>query len=154
MVESFKGRPYFNISLLSEMLRKWGLPTKLLRDSMGGSFEKDYGFNFGRIFANWKVYFRVLLCQLSIKKKSITTLNDFTALKNSRAENLSSLIQKTKILYTTLVHQMLMHTMAIAGPIAFLRYFKTLNIYIENHVTPGTCILKDLTPLFLSLIHI
>ena len=47
MVESFQGRPYFNISLLSEMLRKWGLPTKLLRDSMGGSFEKDYGLNFG-----------------------------------------------------------------------------------------------------------
>ena len=37
---------------------------------------------------------------------------------------------------------------AIAGPIALLRYFKTLNIYIENHVTPGTGILKDLTALF------
>ena len=49
----------------------------------------------------------------------------------SKAENLPSLIQKTKTLYTTLVHQMLMHTMAIAGPMAFLRYFKTLNFIFE-----------------------
>ena len=60
MVESFKGRPYFNISLLSEMLRKWGLPTKLLRDSMGGNFEKDYGLNIGRIFTNWRVFFKYI----------------------------------------------------------------------------------------------
>jgi len=148
MVESFKGRPYFNISLLSEMLRKWGLPTKLLRDSVGGSIEKDYGLNYGRIFANWRVYFRILLSQLFIKKKSIAALNKFKTLKFSREDNISYLIKKTKSFYTTLVYQMLIHTMAIAGPIAFLRYFKTLNIYIENQVTPGTGILKDLTPLF------
>ena len=148
MVESFKGRPYFNISLLSEMLRKWGLPTKLLRDSMGGSFEKDFGLNFGRIFANWRVYLRILLSQLFIKKKSSAALNKFENFKQSKEDNISSLIQKTKSFYTTLVYQMLIHTMAIAGPIALLRYFKTLNIYIENHVTPGTGILKDLTPLF------
>ena len=148
MVESFKGRPFFNISLLSEMLRKWGLPTKLLRDSMGGSFEKDYGLNIGRIFTNWRVFLRILLSQLFIKKKSRAALKKFNFLKLSREDNIAALINKTKSFYTTLVYQMLIHTMAIAGPIAFLRYFKTLNIYIENHVTPGTRILKDLTPLF------
>ncbi|MDC1123014.1 PEP/pyruvate-binding domain-containing protein [Nitrospinaceae bacterium] len=148
MVESFRGLPYFNISLLSEMLRKWGLPTKLLRDSMGGSFEKDYGLNFGRIFANWKVYLRILLSQIFIRKKTRAALKKFKDLKFSKEENIPSLIQKTKTFYTTLVFQMLIHTMAIAGPIALLRYFKTLNIYIENHVTPGTGILKDLTALF------
>ena len=148
MVESFRGLPYFNISLLSEMLRKWGLPTKLLRDSMGGSFEKDYGLNFGRIFANWKVFLRILVSQIFIKKKTKTALKKFKELKFSKEENIPSLIQKTKTFYTTLVFQMLIHTMAIAGPIALLRYFKTLNIYIENHVTPGTGILKDLTALF------
>jgi pyruvate,water dikinase len=148
MVESFKGLPYFNISLLSEMLRKWGLPTKLLRDSMGGSFEKDYGLNCGRIFVNWKVYLRILLSQIFIKKKSRAALKKFKDLKYSKEENIPSLLKKTKTFYTTLVYQMLIHTMAIAGPIALLRYFKTLNIYIENHVTPGTGILKDLTALF------
>ena len=148
MVESFKGRPYFNISLLSEMLRKWGLPTKLLRDSMGGSFEKDYDLNFGRILKNWRVYLRILFAQLVIKKKSIAAIKYFSSLRYSKAKNISSLIQKTEDLYTTLVHQMLMHTMVMAGPIAFLRHFKTLNIYLENHITPGTRILKDLTTLF------
>ena len=151
MVESFKGRPYFNISLLSEMLRKWGLPTKLLRDSMGGSFEKYYGLNFGRIIANWRVYLRILFSQLFIKRKSRAALKKFETLKFSKEDNISSLIKKTKTFYTTLVYQMLIHTMAIAGPIALLRYFKTLNIYIENHVTPGTGILKDLTALFCLL---
>ena len=148
MVESFKGRPYFNISLLSEMLRKWGLPTKLLRDSMGGSFEKDYDLNFGRILANWRVYLKIFLSQLVIKKKSKAAINYFLFLRNSKAKNTSHLIQKTEKFYTTLVHQMLMHTMVMAGPIAVLRYFKTLNTYLENHITPGTRILKDLTPLF------
>ena len=130
------------------MLRKWGLPTKLLRDSMGGSFEKDYGLNCGRIFVNWKVYLRILLSQIFIKKKSRAALKKFKDLKYSKEENIPSLLKKTKTFYTTLVYQMLIHTMAIAGPIALLRYFKTLNIYIENHVTPGTGILKDLTALF------
>ena len=84
MVESFKGLPYFNISLLSEMLRKWGLPTKLLRDSMGGSFEKDYGLNFGRIFANWKVFLRILVSQIFIKKKTKAALKTFKELKFSK----------------------------------------------------------------------
>ena len=67
MVESFKGRPYFNISLLSEMLRKWGLPTKLLRDSMGGSFEKDYGLNKLQTFMQFSK--RIVNLKLSLKKK-------------------------------------------------------------------------------------
>ena len=123
MVESFKGRPYFNISLLSEMLRKWGLPTKLLRDSMGGSFEKDFDLNFGRILANWRVYLKIFLSQLVIKKKAKAAINYFLSLRNSKAKNTSHLIQKTEKIYTTLVHQMLMHTMVMAGPIAVLRYF-------------------------------
>ncbi|GIS84827.1 MAG: hypothetical protein CM1200mP16_11270 [Nitrospina sp.] len=125
-----------------------GFTYKLLRDSMGGSFEKDYDLNFGRILANWRVYLKIFLSQLVIKKKSKAAINYFLSLRNSKAKNTSHLIQKTEKIYTTLVHQMLMHTMVMAGPIAVLRYFKTLNTYLENHITPGTRILKDLTPLF------
>ncbi len=70
MVESFKGRSYFNLSLFSEMLRKWGLPTKLLSESMGGVLEKDYGLNPGRLISNWKVFTKLFFLQANALRKS------------------------------------------------------------------------------------
>ena len=148
MVESFKGRSYFNLSLLSEMLRKWGLPTKLLSESMGGVLEKDYGLNPGRLISNWKVYTRLFFLQVNALRKSQIGIKIFKNARKEKTENISELIKKSKIIYTSLVHQMLTLTMVMGGPISFLRYMKTLNYHSANHTTPGTRILKDLDSLF------
>ena len=148
MVESFKGRSYFNLSLFSDMLRKWGLPTKLLSESMGGVLEKDYGLNPGRLISNWKVFTKLFFLQANALRKSKVGIKDFEYARKEKTENISELIKRSKFIYTSLVHQMLTLTMVMGGPISFLRYMKTLNYHSANHITPGTRILKDLDSLF------
>ena len=148
MVESFKGRSYFNLSLFSDMLRKWGLPTKLLSESMGGVLEKNYGLNPGRLISNWKVFIKLFFLQANALRKSKNEIKVFEYTRKEKTENISELIKRSKFVYTSLVHQMLTLTMVMGGPISFLRYMKTLNYHSANHTTPGTRILKDLDSLF------
>ena len=37
LVQVFLGRPFLNLSLLTEMMRRWGLPSCLVTDSIGGT---------------------------------------------------------------------------------------------------------------------
>ena len=151
MVESFKGRSYFNLSLFSDMLRKWGLPTKLLSESMGGVLEKNYDLNPGRLILNWKVFIKLFFLQANALRKSKNEIKVFEYTRKEKTENISELIKRSKFVYTSLVHQMLTLTMVMGGPISFLRYMKTLNYHSANHTTPGTRILKDLDSLFILI---
>ena len=148
MVESFRGRSYFNLSLLADMLRKWGLPTKLLSESMGGVLDSNYSLNLGRVISSWRVYLKLFFLQINALKKSKSGIKSFQVLTKERSKNISELIQKSKTAYISLVHQMLSLTMVMGGPIAFLRFMKTLNDHSIDHITPGTRILKDLDPFF------
>jgi rifampicin phosphotransferase len=151
MVESFKGRSYFNLSLLSDMLRKWGIPTKLLSESMGGVLENNYNLNLGRVISNWRVYLKIFILQINALRKSRIEIKIFKKMTKERSNNIKELIQKSKLAYISLVHQMLSLTMVMGGPIAFLRFMKTLSNHSANHSTPGTRILKDLNP-FIEII--
>ena len=148
MVESFRGRSYFNLSLLSDMLRKWGLPTKLLTESMGGVLEKNYILNLGRVISSWRVYLKLIFLQLNALKKSNSDIKLFKIIRNEKAKTIPELIEKSKLAYISLVHQMLSLTMTMGGPVAFLRFMKTLNYHSTDLMTPGTQILKDLDPFF------
>ena len=151
MVESFKGRSYFNLSLLSDMLRKWGIPTKLLSASMGGVLEKDYKLNLGRVISNWRVYLKIFILQINALKKSRNDIKVFKLITKEPSKNIQELIQRSKLAYISLVHQMLSLTMVMGGPVALLRNMKTLSAHSANHITPGTRILKDLNP-FIKII--
>ena len=148
MVESFRGRSYFNLSLLSDMLRKWGLPTRLLSDSMGGVLEVNHAANIGRVLANWRVYLKLIFLQMNALRKSKNGIKRFEIFKERQYKSIPELIEKSKLVYILLVHQMLALTMVMGGPIAFLRFMKTLNDHSAGHITPGTRILRDLEPLF------
>ena len=151
MVESFKGRSFFNLSLLSDMLRKWGIPTKLLCKSMGGVLEKNYKLNLGRVISNWRVYLKLFILQINALRKSRNDIKIFKLITKEPSNNIQELIQKTKLAYISLVHQMLSLTMVMGGPVALLRNMKTLSAQSANHITPGTKILKDLNP-FIKII--
>jgi rifampicin phosphotransferase len=152
MVESFKGRSYFNLSLLSDMLRKWGVPTKLLSESMGGVLENNFKLNLGRVISNWPVYLKLFILQINALKKSRIQIKVFKLITKEPSNNIQELIQKSKLAYISLVHQMLSLTMVMGGPVAFLRFMNTLSNHSANHITPGTRILKDLNQ-FIKIIQ-
>ena len=115
---------------------------------MGGILEKNYDLNPGRLILNWKVFIKLFFLQANALRKSKNEIKVFEYTRKEKTENISELINRSKFVYTSLVHQMLTLTMVMGGPISFLRYMKTLNYHSANHTTPGTRILKDLDSLF------
>ena len=50
MIELFAGRPLFNMTLLTDVMRWWGLPTRLVTNSIGGQADGEVGLRWGRFF--------------------------------------------------------------------------------------------------------
>src|SRR5262249_22560055 len=63
-IEIFYGRPYINLSLLREMRRHVGLPTRLVSDWVGGERGEKYGLTLGRLAYKLPVLMRMGLAQL------------------------------------------------------------------------------------------
>ncbi|NJN96519.1 MAG: hypothetical protein HC875_21635 [Anaerolineales bacterium] len=62
-IEVFYGRPYINLSLLSEMMRSFGLPTRLVTDNIGGETGQVFGANPGRLVRKIPTLLRLGLAQ-------------------------------------------------------------------------------------------
>ena len=63
-VETFLGRPYLNLSLLTDLMRVLGLPTRLVTDSYGGQPDVDVGPRPLRTLAKTRTILRVGLHQI------------------------------------------------------------------------------------------
>lgn len=64
LIEVFNGRPYINLSLLSEMMRMWGLPTRLVANAIGGQADPESPANWRRIISKLIPLARWALAQI------------------------------------------------------------------------------------------
>ena len=64
-IELFKGRPYINLSLLTETMQALGLPTNLVTDNIGGSPGNKSGFRVRRFLAKLPTLTQLGMSQLS-----------------------------------------------------------------------------------------
>jgi pyruvate,water dikinase len=117
----FRGRPFLNLSLLAEMLRRWGLPTRLLTDSIGGQADRDFGPRPRRLARSLPVLTRLGLAQLASvasARRVERAIQERTAVAPS---SLSEAVRALRWIYAALATEMLSLTAAMSGPLALLR---------------------------------
>jgi phosphohistidine swiveling domain-containing protein len=147
LIEVFRHRPFFNLTLLTEMMRRWGLPTRLVTSSIGGAADRDFGAQPARLLLHLPVLARLARAQLGAVRSADQTreaLLERTAVPPPR---LADLILVLRSVYVSLVTEMFSLTAAISGPLALLRWAGVLADVGLRWQTAGTEILDDLAPL-------
>jgi phosphoenolpyruvate synthase/pyruvate phosphate dikinase len=145
IIELQLGRPLFNISLLCETMRHWGLPTRLVTDQIGGADIAQAKFDPQRFLSKWKPIAKQGLSQfraVGMTRRAIVKLR-----KWQPADNFGQLGEQVVELFSTLVTVMLDLTAAMAVPLTLLRKLDVLSEHSAQHQTPTGQILRALEPL-------
>ncbi len=146
-IESFAGRPYINLSQLTDLLRRLGLPTALLADSLGGEPELLIGAQPLRLFRSLPTLVRLGIAQLGAVGRAEQAERDIEALANSGLEDFEATLEALRRVYVELVTQMSSLATAMSVPVALLRRLGVLDAHLSTQRTPGTQMLDDLEPL-------
>jgi len=148
-IEVFHGRPYINLSLMTEMMRVFGLPTRLVTDNIGGQENRPYGLNVGRMlrktlsFTLPRFAFAQLLSVRSVQRRTRELLTRTESLPASFV----GLVEELRWLYTALVTEMFSLTAAIGPMLLLLRQTGTLAQHSARQQTISTRMYTDLDPL-------
>lgn len=150
-IEVFAGRPYINLSLMTEMMRIFGLPTRLVTDNIGGEAGYAVGLNLRRVVAKSLTLTlpRMALAQvLSVQSaRRATRALDQRAL--APGESWGELSDTLRWMYSRLVTEMFSLTAAIGPVLSILRALGA--DVIEEHnarlTTISAQMYRDLIPL-------
>jgi phosphohistidine swiveling domain-containing protein len=149
MIEVFHGRPYLNLSLLSEMMRIFGLPTRMVTDNIGGEAGHEAGFRFSRLIAN-SLTLRLPRFGLA-QMLSVQTAKRATRQMEQRSQQpvttFAEAVELTRWLYTRLVTQMFSLTAAIGPMLLILRWLGVIDEHSARQQTISTRMYTQLEPL-------
>ncbi len=144
-IEVFEGRPVLNLSLLTDMLRTWGLPTRLVTDAIAGRDVRPVGWRWRRVLTALPALSRMLWAQLtavnSTRRARLTILS--RDLLDAEGE-VTPLVQAAQRRYVLLVQSMFALTTAMATPLALLRRTGTLAAHLSRQRTPGSDVVESL----------
>lgn len=147
MVEVFAGRPLFNVSLLTEMMRRWGLPTALVTNSLGGEADVEAGFRVGRFFRSTFTLLRLGWWQLTAVSHAQRATREILQRAAQPGETFTAVATTFRDLFTDFVVEMLNLTQALSGPLLILRRSGTLPEHNARQHSISTAIYTDLQPL-------
>ncbi len=144
-IEVFEGRPVINLSLLTDMLRSWGLPTRYVTEAIGGRDVRPVGWRPTRMLRAAPALLRMLWAQLtsvgSTRRARLTILS--RDLLESEGE-VGPLVQAAQRRYVMLVQSMFALTAAMSTPLALLRRTGTLSAHLSRQRTPGSDVVEAL----------
>ncbi len=146
-IESFAGRPYINLSQLTDLLRRLGLPTRLLSESLGGEPELLVGVNPVRIVRSTPALIRLGFAQLGAVGSARRAEHEIAARVAVPASTFADGLESLQAVYVELVTQMSSLATAMTAPVALLRAAGTLDAHVGSQRTPGTKMLDDIAPL-------
>lgn len=146
-IEIFFGRPLINLSLLHEMMRTWGLPTRLVTESIGGVTDREYDLNIPRLISKFPVLIKMAWAQLNSVKASQHTITEILKIGQSNMTTMTDCISALRAIYTKLVKEMFSLTASMSGPVAILRRLGVLAEHNVRQQTISTQMFGDLTPL-------
>jgi rifampicin phosphotransferase len=144
-IEVFEGRPVINLSLLTDMLRSWGLPTRIVTDAIGGRDARPVGWRPSRMMRALPALARMLWAQLTAV--SSTNRARLTILSRDLLESegdVGPLVQAAQRRYVMLVQSMFALTAAMSTPLALLRRTGTLSAHLSRQRTPGSDVVEAL----------
>ena len=170
LIEMFAGRPLFNMTLLTDVMRWWGLPTRLVNNSIGGQSDVEFGLQWGRFLRKTPVLLKqgwaqaravtltqqlterlrrqVALAvnseQLAVSSEQSTVHHSPFTIHNSPFSHLNETFRQ---LFVGFVQGMFALTAALSGPLLILRRAGTLPEHSARLRTIGTTLLTDLDPL-------
>ncbi len=148
-IEVFAGRPFINLSLLTDMMRLWGLPTRLVTDAIGGRDIGAKGLRWGRLARSLPALMRLGWAQLmapTSARRRMAWLSGFGDAPPD-TDSFTNCIRDLQTVYTALVREMFSLTQAMSGPLALLRRLGVLSALAARHETVTTRLLTDLDPL-------
>lgn len=144
-IEEFAGRPLINISLMTEMMRHWGLPTSLVTGNIGGVTDREAPLRPWRLLRRLPVLLRVAWAQARAPRAAREAVR---ALRRRPAgENFTEALAQLGEAYVALVRAMFALTGAMSGPLAALRRLGVLHVWAARHETVTTRMARDLREL-------
>lgn len=121
LVELFYGRPLFNLSLLEEMLRLWGLPTALVSNSIGGGSAHNVGFKLARFLRSTVPLLRLGWQQLNAPRLARRHAPRLLAQAAQAGDSFTAVSAAFRDLFAAFVTEMFNLTQAMSGPLLVLR---------------------------------
>ncbi|MFN3427712.1 MAG: PEP/pyruvate-binding domain-containing protein [Candidatus Thermochlorobacter sp.] len=152
-IEVFIGRPFINLSLMSEMMRHWGLPTRLVTDNIGGEAGRTFGINWRRLFFHLPVLLRQGLAQLRSPQQAQATAARLLSDSQRRAHTFAEAITAMQQHYIALVTEMFSLTAAMSLPLVLLRQLGLLAEHSARLRTISTELYTDLEPLRMRVLQ-
>ncbi len=147
LIEVFYGRPLFNLSLLCDMLRRWGLPTRLVSNSIGGDVDRDTALHLPRLLRQAPVLLRLGASQFKSVARSRQTGRALVERAQLPGATFAECIATLQALFTALVREMLALAGAMSGPLLLLRRAGVLEEHHARQRTDATEMFIDLAPL-------
>ncbi len=144
LIDVFHGRPTFNLSLLTDMMRCWGLSTRLVTNSIGGAEVTPGGFRLGRLCRKAPALLRFGLAQLRSVASSRRTIHRILARTEKPGTSLTACIATLRWLYTAVVTDMLALTAAMSMPLLALRLAGVLEEHNARQTTVSTTMFAEL----------
>ena len=146
-LEVFIGRPFINLSLMTDMMRHWGLPTRLVTDNIGGESGRVFGLNFARLLTKLPVLLRQGVAQLLSPRSAKKVMSQILSRTAHSFQTFGDAIDELRWLYTALVTEMFSLTAAMSLPLVVLRQLGTLEEHNARQQTISSQIFSDLEPL-------
>ncbi|MCU0499633.1 MAG: PEP-utilizing enzyme [Anaerolineae bacterium] len=141
-IEVFYGRPYINLSLLSEMMRVFGLPTRLVTDNIGGGADTAFPINRRRMLIKivQGVLPRFALAQALAVGHADQAGRELLRRTESPGTTLNELIETLRWLYGRLVTEMFSLTALIGPLLSLLRHLGVLDEHSTRSTTRSTAL--------------
>ena len=134
-LEVIAGRPFINLSLLEDMLRDLGLPTRLVADSIGGPPVVDRPLRPTRVVRSSPSLLRLGLAQVAAVRRARRIEASILAIGQRPMPTFAAALGALHEAYVALVTGMFPLSSAIGPPLAALRRAGTLHHHASRHRT-------------------
>ncbi|NNE72484.1 MAG: hypothetical protein HKN26_02370 [Acidimicrobiales bacterium] len=143
-LEVIAGRPFINLSLLEDMLRHLGLPTRLVADSIGGPPEHARPVRLLRLIGKLPVLLRMGMAQVRAVLFARSNEQRLASAGEGTTSSFTDALRELHDAYVGLVTGMFPLSSAIGPPLAILRTAGTLVEHSSRHRTITTELAEQL----------
>lgn len=144
-VKVFKGRPYYNLSLLNDVMRRLGLPAETAGQHIGTENNNTYRTRFRRVVI--KTLQGVLPRYMLAHLRAIPSVNQARDAVDKRMDTpgktFDDLIETVRWLYRTRTREMILLTASIVPLTRLLKRLHTLDEHSQRHETISTKLYTD-----------
>lgn len=146
-IEIFEGRPLINLSLLCDMMRMLGLPTRLVTDNIGAPAGRVFPANPRRLFAKRWVLLKMGIAQLLSPGRARRAGRAILRRTETSPESFTEAVESLRWIYVRLVLRAFALTAAMSGPLMLLRRLGLIEVWTAHQRSVAGALRADLVDL-------